>query len=65
MAFVLYDIWTEDDEGHQQLYDATGSLTEAKKMAKAIVAEGTYSVIIYQDNGPNGDEIEIARFEKG
>ncbi len=34
MTWERYEVWSEDDVGHQELVDTTNSLKEAKELAK-------------------------------
>jgi hypothetical protein len=62
MSFQLYEIWTEDEEGHQELLETTASLTEAKNIAKKALGDTSPVVIIYQETD-DGDIKEIDRFK--
>jgi hypothetical protein len=61
MTWELYEVWSEDDVGHQELVDTTNSLKEAKELAKnTLELEGIEAVTIFQELD-NGDTIEIDR----
>ena len=61
MTWELYEVWSEDDIGHQELVDTTKSLKEAKELAKnTLELEGIEAVTIFQELD-NGDIIEIER----
>ena len=61
MTWELYEVWSEDDVGHQELVDTTKSLKEAKELAKNILElEGIEAVTIFQELD-NGDTVEIER----
>ena len=61
MTWELYEVWSEDDVGHQELVDTTKSLKEAKELAKnTLELEGIEAVTIFQELD-NGDTIEIER----
>ena len=62
MSFQLYEVWTEDDDGHQELLETTASLTGAKKIAQKAIEDGAYSATIYQET-EDGDTKEIQRVE--
>jgi hypothetical protein len=61
MNWELYEVWAEDDIGHQELVDTTKSLKEAQELAKLkIEDEGIEAVFIYQET-EDGDLEEIER----
>jgi hypothetical protein len=61
MTWELYEVWSEDDVGHQELVDTTKSLKEAKELAQnTLELEGIEAVIIFQELD-NGDTVEIER----
>jgi hypothetical protein len=62
MSFQLYEVWTEDDQGHQELVETTASLTAAKKLAQKALEEGFPSAVIYRET-EEGDTEEVQRFE--
>ncbi len=49
MIFELYEVWTEDSLGHQELVDTTSSIVEARIIAKQAVDDGAEYVIIYRE----------------
>ena len=63
MAFVLYEVWTEDKDGHQDLIVTTGSWSNAKEEARRLVEEGAYQAIIYEDDERNDEVIEVERIK--
>jgi hypothetical protein len=61
MTWELYEVWTEDDIGHQELIDTTKSLKEARELAKShLELEGIEAVIIYKET-ETGDTEEVDR----
>jgi len=60
MTWELYEVWSEDDIGHQELVDTTKSLKEAKVLAEKSLADGALIAIIYQETG-DSDQKEILR----
>lgn len=61
MNWELYEVWAEDEIGHQELVDTTKSLKEAQALAKIkIEDEGIEAVFIYQET-EDGDLEEIER----
>jgi hypothetical protein len=63
MTWELYEVWSEDDEGHQDLVDTTKSLKEAKQLAKKALGEGAATAVIYLET-PDGDFDEVDRLTK-
>ena len=47
MKFELYEVWTEDSLGHQELVDTTSSIIEAKRIAEQALDDGAEYVTIY------------------
>ena len=62
MSFLLFEVWAEDDDGHEELIETTASQTEAFKLAEQIVMDGAFAATVYQETD-GGDTIEIQRFE--
>ena len=60
MSFMLFEVWTEDEIGHQELIDTTASESEAMKIAKECLEGGAIVAIVYQET-EDGDSKEIAR----
>jgi hypothetical protein len=61
MTWELYEVWSEDDVGHQELVETTKSLKEAKALAKlTLELESIEAVTIFQELD-NGDTVEIER----
>ena len=61
MTWELYEVWSEDDLGHEELVDTTKSLKEAKELAiSQLEMEGIEAVTIYQET-ETGDIVEIER----
>lgn len=62
MTWEFYEVWAEDDDGHEELVETTKSRSEAFDLAKKALDEGEYaSTVVYQEN-PDGDLITIERF---
>ncbi len=59
MTWELYEVWSEDDIGHQELVDTTKSLKEAREIAK-IALEDFVAAVIYKET-EDGDTEEIER----
>lgn len=62
MNFELYEVWTEDENGHQELIETTASRSQAFKLAKEAVSEGAFASTVFQET-EYGESIEIERFE--
>lgn len=61
MTWELYEVWTEDNVGHQELVDTTKSLKEAQILAKkSLEEEDIEASIIFQET-EDGDIVEIER----
>jgi hypothetical protein len=60
MTWELYEVWSEDDIGHQELVETTKSLKEAKTLAEKSLDDGALVAIIYQETG-DSDQKEILR----
>lgn len=64
MTWELYEVWTEDEYGHQELVDTTKSFKEAETLAQQSLVEGAYIVFILKEN-EDGDTEEIERLTIG
>ena len=64
MTWELYEVWTEDEIGHQDLLDTTKSYKEAEVLAQQALVEGAYIVLIYKET-EDGDTEEIERLTLG
>lgn len=62
MSYTLYEVWSEDELGHQDLVETTASETEAINIAERVVLEGSYASVVYKET-EDGDLIEVERFE--
>jgi hypothetical protein len=62
MSFMLYEVWTEDDDGHQELIETTASMSEAVNLAKQAIVDGAYAATVFRET-EDGDSKEIERFE--
>jgi hypothetical protein len=60
--FELYEIWAEDEIGHQELIETTKSRTQALEIAQAQLEIGFLAAVVYQET-EEGDTVEIKRFE--
>jgi len=62
MSYMLFEVWVEDDIGHQELVDTTASQKEAFDLAKKSLQEGWVAAVVYQEND-DGDTVVIKRFQ--
>jgi hypothetical protein len=62
MSYELYEVWAEEDDGHQELIDTTRSLSHAIKLARNSINDGYVAGIVYQET-EEGDTVEIERIE--
>jgi hypothetical protein len=61
MSWELYEVWSVDRDGHEELVDTTRSLKEAQEIASATLDEDIEEVVIYRET-EDGDLEEIERF---
>ena len=47
-AYELYEIWTEDESGHQELIETTGDKRQALRIAETAKGPGLI-VTVYQE----------------
>ena len=57
MIWELYEVWTVDEDGHEELFNTTKSLKEAQSMAHAALTDNIVECIIYKDE--DGDLFEV------
>lgn len=62
MTYMLYEIWAEDEDGHNELLDTTASQKEAFEIAKTSLEDGYVSSTVYQEN-EEGDSILVKKFQ--
>jgi hypothetical protein len=60
MNWELYEVWSVDVDGHEDLIDTTKSLKEARAIAKLNLNEEWVQCIIYAED-PEGELVEIER----
>ena len=51
MNWELYEVWSVDEDGHEDLIDTTKSLKEAKQIAEANLTE-YYACLLYTSPSP-------------
>jgi len=64
MTWELYEVWTEDEYGHQELVDTTKSFKEAETLAQQALVEGANTALIFKET-EEGDIREIERLTLG
>jgi hypothetical protein len=62
MSYLLYEVWTEDEIGHQELVETTASQKQAYSIAEQCLGEGYLAAVVYQES-ETGDPVLIKRFE--
>ena len=62
MNWELYEVWSVDEDGHEDLIDTTKSLKEARDIALANLTEYYVECIIYAED-PQGELVEIERIK--
>ena len=60
MTWEFYEVWAEDEDGHEELIETTQSRTEAVALAKSSLTEDFISTVVYQEN-EDGDLKVIER----
>lgn len=64
MSYMLFEVWAEDESGHQELLDTTASQKEAFEIAESALGLGYMAGIVFQEDEA-GDLREIRRYEHG
>lgn len=62
MTYMLYEVWAEDEDGHNELLDTTASQKEAFDMAQSSLSDGYVSSTVYQETD-DGDPILVKTFQ--
>jgi hypothetical protein len=62
MNWELYEVWSVDVDGHEDLIDTTKSLKEARDIALANLSEYYVECIVYAED-PEGELVEIERIK--
>jgi hypothetical protein len=62
MTYMLYEVWAEDEDGHNELLDTTASQKEAFEIAKSSLNDGYISSTVYQEN-EDGDSVPVKTFQ--
>ena len=62
MNWELYEVWSVDVDGHEDLIDTTKSLKEARQIAEDSLDGFIIECIIYREDD-NGDLVEVERIQ--
>jgi hypothetical protein len=62
MTYMLYEVWAEDEDGHNELLETTASQKEAFEIAQSSLSDGYISSAVYQETD-DGDPILIKTFQ--
>jgi len=60
MNWEFYEVWSIDEDGHEDLVDTTKSLKEARQIAQSNLTE-YYAECVINAEDPNGDLVEVER----
>ena len=60
MNWELYEVWSVDADGHEDLIDTTKSLKEARIIARENLTDYYAECVIYRED-ENGDLVEVER----
>jgi hypothetical protein len=62
MIWVQYEVWSVDEDGHEELVETTNSLKEARKIAETALTDQIAECIIYkEEDGELYEEEVIAK----
>jgi hypothetical protein len=62
MTYMLYEVWAEDEDGHNELLETTASQKEAFGIAQSSLNDGYISSTVYQETD-DGDPILVKTFQ--
>ena len=63
MNWELYEVWSVDEDGAEDLVDTTASLKEAREIAESSLADDYYVECIIYAEDQEGELIEIERIQ--
>jgi len=63
MNWVQYEVWAEDDHGHQELIQTTASRKEALALGKKTFNDGATVVTVYEETA-DGDYEQIEQLSR-
>ncbi len=58
MMWELYEVWQEDENGHENLVDTTKSLKEAMELSAKMLAEDAGIIHIYREDEDDYKEVK-------
>lgn len=64
MNFELYEVWAEDEDGHEELQETTASKKQAFEIAQSLLDQGYLFATVYQET-EDGELAKVQRFEHG
>jgi hypothetical protein len=59
MTWVQYEVWSVDEDGHEELIDTTNSLKEAKIIANQGLQDNIVECIIYREEEGDLEQVEV------
>ena len=59
MIWELYEVWTVDEDGREELLDTTKSLKEAQTIARNALTDQIVECIIYKEEDGELFEVEV------
>jgi hypothetical protein len=59
MIWVQYEVWTVDEDGHEEVIETTNSLKEARKIAESALTDQIVECIIYKEEDGELYEEEV------
>lgn len=59
MSWVQYEVWSVDEDGHEELIDTTNSLKQAKIIAENSLQDDIVECIIYKEEDGELEEVEV------
>ena len=59
MSWVQYEVWSVDEDGHEELIDTTNSLKEARIIAENSLQDDIVECIIYKEEDGDLEEVEV------
>ncbi len=59
MTWAQYEVWSVDEDGHEELIDTTNSLKEARQLAEESLQDDIVECIIYKEEDGELYEQEV------
>jgi len=63
MTWVQFEVWSVDEDDHEELVDTTFSIKEARALAEKALQEGAVECIIYKDEDGELSEFKVVAKE--